>query len=377
MTISTTSLSNQLSRDLATKRPEGKPPTDESRTGVPDFQNLIQDSNQAFKEEAAKKKATMGEGGELKLGETKDDKSFREMLERVSGQPQRKNKNALEKEDFLNLMVTQLKYQDPTKPQDHQDMAAQLAQFNTVEQLAQANRSLENMSKSQDELKSDKLTEYLGKEVTAAGDKIRLLGDSSPVPQTSGQFNLEVEAGSVSVTIKNDRNEVVKTISLGNVKAGDHAVAWDGTDSKGQKLGQGVYTFDVAAQSVDGKKLNVSKQITAEVTGVSQLGKGGQLETALGEVKAKEIVAIRKPGSAPALAAPTVKAEDPAPQTQKPAEKTNASPNLNLERMIKQAVPERATAEKSIPNKIPAATQKLKELNQEHTQEKTQTNKQV
>lgn len=373
MTINTTALSNQLSRDLATKRPEAKAAADESRTGVPDFQNLIQDSNQALKEEAAKKKATMGEGGELRLGETKDDKSFREMLERVSGQPQRKNKNALEKEDFLNLMVTQLKYQDPTKPQDHQDMAAQLAQFNTVEQLAQANRSLENMSKSQDELKSDKLTEYLGKEVTAAGNKLRLQADSTLVPQTSGKFNIGVEAGSVSLEIKNDKNEVVKTISLGNVPAGDHPVVWDGTDTKGQKVGPGVYTFEVTAMSTDGKKLSVEKQITAEVTGISQLGKGGQLETALGEVKSKEIVAIRKPGSAPALAAAPVKADEKAVQPQKPAEKTNASPNLNLERMIKQAVPETTAAEKVQPKKAPAVAPKMTEL----TQEKPQSMKQA
>ena len=309
MTVNTTSLSNQLSRDLAKKLPEG-PAQDTKRAGLPDFQNLMQDSNQAHQAELEKKKATMGEGGELRIGENKDDKAFREMLERVTGQPQRARKNSLEKEDFLNLMVTQLKYQDPTKPADHQDMAAQLAQFNTVEQLAQANRSLDNMSKGQEALKSDKLTEYLGREVTSTGSKIRTGIDSQLMQGTRGSFVLPVEAGSLTVTIKNDKNEVVRTMALGSAAAGEHQLTWDGTNNKGEKVGAGAFAFEIVAQTSDGKKIETQSQVTAEVTGVSQLTKGGQLETALGDVKANDIVAVRKPGTAPE---PKPKKEDATP----------------------------------------------------------------
>jgi flagellar basal-body rod modification protein FlgD len=296
--MNTTSLSNQLSRDLVKKLPAGK--TSESRgEGLPDFQNLIQDSNQAHKAEEAKKQATMGEDGELRIGESKDDKDFRNMLERVTGQKQRKHKNNLEKEDFLNLMVTQLKYQDPTKPTDHQDMAAQLAQFNTVEQLAQANKSLDNMAKGQEELKAEKLTDYLGREVTSSGDRIRLGPDATPISGTKSSFSLPIEAGAVTISIKNSQNEVVRTMALGSLASGEHPVAWDGMNNKGEKVGAGTFTFEVVAQTTDGKKIEAEKNITAEVTGISQLAKGGQLETAIGEVKSKDIVAVRKPGTAP------------------------------------------------------------------------------
>jgi flagellar basal-body rod modification protein FlgD len=300
MTVSTTSLSNQLSRDLV-RTPNGSSSIDVGREGLPDFQTLMLDSNQAHQVEQEKKKATMGDGGELRLGETTDDKAFREMLEKVTGQPQRKNKNSLEKEDFLNLMVTQLKYQDPTKPADHQDMAAQLAQFNTVEQLSQANRSLDSMSRGQEELKADKMTEYLGREVTATGSKLRTNDESKMLAGTSGGFVLPMDAGSVTVTIKNDKNEVIRTLALGPQTAGEHPITWDGTDSKGEKVGAGIFTFDLVAQTTDGKKIDATSQVTAEVTGVSQLGKGGRLETALGEVTAKDIVAVRKPGTEPAV----------------------------------------------------------------------------
>ncbi len=48
----------------------------------------------------------------------------------------------LDKNAFLSLLVTQLKNQDPTSPQDDSAFAAQLAQFSSLEQLQQANQTL-------------------------------------------------------------------------------------------------------------------------------------------------------------------------------------------------------------------------------------------
>ena len=48
----------------------------------------------------------------------------------------------LAKADFLNLLVAQLKYQDPMNPVDNKDFTAQLAQLQTVEQAQQTNEAL-------------------------------------------------------------------------------------------------------------------------------------------------------------------------------------------------------------------------------------------
>ncbi|MFN7914024.1 MAG: flagellar hook capping FlgD N-terminal domain-containing protein [Vicinamibacterales bacterium] len=53
-----------------------------------------------------------------------------------------KDKNALGKDAFLNLLVTQLQHQDPTKPMDDTAFLAQLAQFSSLEQLQSMNTSL-------------------------------------------------------------------------------------------------------------------------------------------------------------------------------------------------------------------------------------------
>ena len=46
------------------------------------------------------------------------------------------NKNELGKDAFLQLLVTQLQYQDPLDPVDNTQMVSQLAQFSALEQMS-------------------------------------------------------------------------------------------------------------------------------------------------------------------------------------------------------------------------------------------------
>ena len=55
---------------------------------------------------------------------------------------QAKGSTELGKDDFLNLMITQMKYQDPLNPMDSNEYAAQLAQFSSLEQLTNLNNSV-------------------------------------------------------------------------------------------------------------------------------------------------------------------------------------------------------------------------------------------
>ena len=54
-----------------------------------------------------------------------------------------KRTNQLGKDAFLQLLTTQLAHQDPTAPQDNGQMIAQLAQFSTLEQLTNIQKSLD------------------------------------------------------------------------------------------------------------------------------------------------------------------------------------------------------------------------------------------
>ena len=55
--------------------------------------------------------------------------------------------SVLGKDAFLQLLVTQMKYQDPLDPQDNSDYLAQLAQFSALEQMTNVSDGLQDVSK--------------------------------------------------------------------------------------------------------------------------------------------------------------------------------------------------------------------------------------
>ena len=69
-----------------------------------------------------------------------------------SQENQTKNTQTLGKDDFLKLLITQLRYQDPTSPVDDKEFIAQLAQFSSLEQIQSLNQNLQLMMESQQKL---------------------------------------------------------------------------------------------------------------------------------------------------------------------------------------------------------------------------------
>lgn len=66
--------------------------------------------------------------------------------------PPKTQKTSLDQKDFLALMSAQLKNQDPTKPVDNSEYVAQMAQFSTVNGIAQTNTTLADIAAKLDAL---------------------------------------------------------------------------------------------------------------------------------------------------------------------------------------------------------------------------------
>lgn len=74
--------------------------------------------------------------------------------------------NALGKDQFLKLLITQLRHQDPINPVEDKEFIAQLAQFSSLEQMQNLNTNLSDMMFAQQKLTAlGQATQMIGKEV--------------------------------------------------------------------------------------------------------------------------------------------------------------------------------------------------------------------
>jgi flagellar basal-body rod modification protein FlgD len=75
-------------------------------------------------------------------------------------------KDELGKDAFLKILVTQLKHQNPLEPMKDQEFIAQLATFNSLEQMINMNKKLEMLVVSQNSSQLLQFNEMIGKKVS-------------------------------------------------------------------------------------------------------------------------------------------------------------------------------------------------------------------
>ena len=180
-----------------------------------------------------------------------------------SGTPIVSGPKALGQADFLNLMITQLKNQDPLNPMDNEAFIAQLAQFS---QLEASNQLVTLMEQNNSDLQGAKqvgLVSLLGHKVKLSGAMVQLGNGPASVPYT-----LAGDAASVQVNILNASNQVIRTIGSSNQSAGNQQVSWDGLDQNGVQMAQGTYGFSVSAKDSAGHAVTATPVTIATVTGV-------------------------------------------------------------------------------------------------------------
>ena len=168
------------------------------------------------------------------------------------------------KDDFLTLLITQLRNQDPLNPSDSTEFTAQLAQFSSLEQLQNINSALASFEVYQSTANNIQASNFIGQTVTAAGDTVSVTNGTSD----SLSVELEAPAQTVYIQIYDAYGEYVTDIEAGSLDAGMHTLAWDATDQYGADVADGRYTFSVMAVDADGNSVSTTSYITGLVTGV-------------------------------------------------------------------------------------------------------------
>ncbi|CAA7627501.1 flagellar hook assembly protein FlgD [Magnetospirillum sp. SS-4] len=186
---------------------------------------------------------------------------------------------------FLTMLTTQLKHQDPLSPMDSTQFTNQLVQFSSVEQQINANSNLEKLIKLQQATQTSDSISYLNQTVEVSGSKLPLQGGAAAF-----SYTLPASASSCEVQIR-DSSGVLVYKTQADTAAGRHDLAWDGTDSSGEKQDDGLYTVSVVAKGVDGTPLTATTTVQGTVTKVTNDATfGAMLEIGAGDDDAKVTV---------------------------------------------------------------------------------------
>jgi flagellar basal-body rod modification protein FlgD len=198
----------------------------------------------------------------------------------------------MDKDAFMKLMLAQMKNQDPTNPLKSHEMAAQLAQFTSVEQMQNMNNTLTEMRNGQKPAENFQALNFIGKSVSGDSAKLtRLKGDKSH----EISFNLPDTAQKLSIKIRNADGDIVRKIDLNNLKAGENSYSWNGQNEQGVNAPTGDYQTIIEAVGSNGRKLAVKTDFDGLITGVNYTSEGPVLLVGTQTIKLKDVKKIVDP----------------------------------------------------------------------------------
>lgn len=172
----------------------------------------------------------------------------------------------LDRDDFLKLLVAQLKHQDPLAPQDNSEFVAQLAQFSSLEQVTAINDRLDLLSTQSRGLSNTETVNLVGKQATVRGSIVTAKGSGTAVPVS---FTLEGRTDATTVTIQDQSGRTVRTLELGGRASGLVRLTWDGRNDTGTVQPAGSYKISVKATVGEGTPVSVSQETQSMVEAVS------------------------------------------------------------------------------------------------------------
>lgn len=204
-------------------------------------------------------------------------------------------KSSLGKDDFMKLMISQLKNQDPLNPMDGTEFSAQLAQFSSLEQLSNLNsymkQSIDANAVLTQSINNTLITGLIGKDVKINGGDLQLRGQESIVLG----YNLPVEAKTAQIKIYNGSGTLVRTIDGVPTSLGSSKLSWDLTDNNGNKLPNGNYKFEVEALNNSGDKMSLGLFKIGMLEGVRFTDQGTVLIVGGAEYSISDIAEVLNP----------------------------------------------------------------------------------
>lgn len=181
--------------------------------------------------------------------------------------------------DFLSLLMTQLKNQDPTSPMDTNAFTSQLVQYASVEQQINANANLTKLIEATQSNTVLQSSSIIGKQVQVKGDHLSLQDGQAQVNFTTPT------AQTVRVGIYSDTGAKIREATVKS-SVGDNTWSWNGKDGAGSSVPDGSYKVVV----IDPSGTALTTISSGRVTGIKRSGTTvnvslGALSTSVGNIQ--------------------------------------------------------------------------------------------
>lgn len=195
-----------------------------------------------------------------------------------------KKSNSLGKDEFMKMLLAQLKNQDPLNPMDGKDFSVQLAQFSSLEQLSNLNETMLSLPTYLKSFSNAQMVSMIGNEAIAKGNVINVSGATTNIV-----YSLPSEIQSGTIKIYDESGMQVGAAKIGSQKVGINSISWNTSN-----VNTGKYTFEVNAVDKNGTAVAADTLISGKVTGTSFKNDEAYLTINGQEVAFSNVVAINK-----------------------------------------------------------------------------------
>ncbi|MEX0603140.1 MAG: flagellar hook assembly protein FlgD [Marinobacter sp.] len=175
----------------------------------------------------------------------------------------------LGKNEFMELMIAQLKNQNPLEPQDNGDFIAQLAQFSSLEEMQTLSGNVNDVVGEFRSTQALQASAMVGRSVLVPAENGLLGADG----QIKGAVNVPASTSNLRVSIVNQAGEIVRQIEMGSSEPGQTSFVWDGKDGNGTTMPTGTYGVIAQGAYPSGTE-QLATVVSANVDSVS-LGQAG------------------------------------------------------------------------------------------------------
>ena len=173
-------------------------------------------------------------------------------------------------QQFLLLLTTQLKNQSPLDPLDTNQFTQQLVQFASVEQQLKTNATLSSLVAASKASTAATASSLVGTNVTIDGSQ-------APFESGSASWSLtSAKAGTATISIADSTGAIIATQTKA-LTAGSQSFTWDGRATNGDVVTQGTYKVSITARDASGQKIDVSTDVTGQVSSVDLSGDAAQI----------------------------------------------------------------------------------------------------